>query len=654
MQRWATEKYTNGPVARAARRVVDRSGTWRDQHAALIDLRNHLQDPAQAWLTAPKDRPDHALELPILGRAITLSLIGETTAVSAKAEISRVRIDARAATDYFVLQDIGPVLVRANSGGADGQGLSMSRGVESWLAFLDRIANSGFADEPTPGGELLPGLVTIDPGTVRDAVRRIDVFRQFATNLPAGLPAAVAERLVLELTSELVVGVTSAAGAALRPAQRLGNPSNQVERLARMSPAMEDLSAIEAWLRDRGFNREAATVSEVQARVADSVLLIGTDALFAAEPLSIYLDPTADTDAIVRRFDRGIAHLGRLYQELSDPFVTAASERGKWSAVPWQAIGEDLAAFGRGNTDALLSGYEGMVRAYAEDREAACEAPRPAVAVGRDDYVARATARFRDDLEIACERDREARARLVLARLETYFESKLSWLWPYARDPNALEVAPGTLADYVGMLHDSQEILDTIDSAVARALGDEARFWDRLEDGSVGLRFRVYWRDRPSEEELADNVISLTLQGAEADEEGIYTWRFGAPFAIVLRLAQNSAYRFDQTSELGGTELVIGARNSAGAMLRVLTGLNAGSLLIEAPLRQAEDGSGPTDATETPSLRVTARFTKADGYPLTLPRFGEEARAHFGVPETAPSRLTPPVADSPPQTDRGF
>ena len=45
MQRWAHASYTNGPVAMAVRRAIDRSADWRAQHRALLDLRSALQDP---------------------------------------------------------------------------------------------------------------------------------------------------------------------------------------------------------------------------------------------------------------------------------------------------------------------------------------------------------------------------------------------------------------------------------------------------------------------------------------------------------------------------------------------------------------------------------------------------------------------------------
>ena len=59
------------------------------------------------------------------------------------------------------------------------------------------------------------------------------------------------------------------------------------------------------------------------------------------------------------------------FDQLAAPFLDPAAEGGKWAAVNWQNIASDLAAYDRGETDAVLSGFEGLVRAHAEDAEAA-------------------------------------------------------------------------------------------------------------------------------------------------------------------------------------------------------------------------------------------------------------------------------------------
>ena len=122
MQRWAAKVYTNGPVASAARRAIDRSAGWRERHAALSDLRTALQNPSQQWLTAPRDRPDHRFELRVLGRAVALGLLGQANALEARAAVSRVRIDAREAAEYFLLPTIGPLMVRSAAGATDAAG----------------------------------------------------------------------------------------------------------------------------------------------------------------------------------------------------------------------------------------------------------------------------------------------------------------------------------------------------------------------------------------------------------------------------------------------------------------------------------------------------------------------------------------------------
>ena len=108
MQSWGTQVYSNGPVATAARRAIDRSANWREQYAALVALRTALQDPSQQWLMAAEDQPDHRFEMRYLGRALAMSIIGQTTALKAKAAISRIRIEARERVEYFILPEIGP------------------------------------------------------------------------------------------------------------------------------------------------------------------------------------------------------------------------------------------------------------------------------------------------------------------------------------------------------------------------------------------------------------------------------------------------------------------------------------------------------------------------------------------------------------------
>ena len=630
MQRWAELSYTNGPVAQAVRRAIDRSADWRQQHRALLDLRGALQDPSQAWLTAATDRPDHDFELPVLGRALGVSLLGEVTALNAKAAISAIRIDARKGTDYFILPDIGPVLLRASDGQqgtGGGPALTLSPDAEAWLAFLDRIANAGFSELPRQAGPTPHGLVTVDVVSVNDARRRLRVFDQFASALPTQIPPDVAQNLVSELTGEVIVDVTSGVESALRPRTVLGAPSQSARQLARVAPAMIDLEEIESWMRERRFEDEGDRLLEVRARVAEGVLDVGERALTEEDPLGVHLDPAADSSALVRRFERGVGHLKRDFEQLAAPFLDPAAAGGKWAAVNWQNIATDLAAYDRGETDAVLSGFEGLVRAHAEDADAACDAPRPVTSVGRDDYVARAVSRFRSEFDHMCSNRDVRRAELELRKLLEYYDRYVNWLWPYSGDSRANEIAVGALDDFAARLHAADDALAMLESEAARAFRDHAAFWRLNDDGSVVVRFRIAWRARPSEEELAENIISVSLDGVEADDDGVYTWRYGTPFAVMLTLARNSAYRFQDADDADGYRLTLSAAGN-GALLRVFSELERGALLIEAPLalRDDEAAQGEAGTAAEPTLRLTARVGSAEGRPLSVPPFAKHAQ----------------------------
>ena len=193
--------------------------------------------------------------------------------------------------------------------------MTLSPDADAWLAFLDRIANAGFAGLPQQSGPTPTGLVTVDDVAIYDARRRLRVFDQFASALPTQIPPSVAQDLVSQLTSELVVGVTAGVESALRPRTILGAPGQHARQLARVAPAMIDLQEIETWLRDRRFEDEANRVLDVRARVASGVLVAAERALFDEDPLGIHLDPAADSNALIRRLERGIAHLKRDFEQ---------------------------------------------------------------------------------------------------------------------------------------------------------------------------------------------------------------------------------------------------------------------------------------------------------------------------------------------------
>ncbi|MCY3811470.1 MAG: hypothetical protein OXH15_06720 [Gammaproteobacteria bacterium] len=615
MQRWAGSVYTNGPVALAARRAVDRSAVWHAQQEALSDLRTALQDPGQVWLTAAEDTPDYGYELRILGRALALTVLGQTTALEAKAAVSRIRIDAREAAEHFILPEVGPLMVRSSTGspgGGGGPSLSLTPEAQAWLAFLDRLVSAGFADVPRRPLAVVSGPVTVDPSAVTATLGKLRTFDRFAANLPADLPPAVAGGLLLEVASELVGGVAASVEIALRSAAGAGWGSEGGAQLSRVTPALEGLQEIESWLRERQAEEEADRVLAVRARVAENVLAVGGQMLAAEDPLGVYIDPSADANATVRRFGRGVERLRRLFEIYGEPYIDAAARGGKATAYRWRDIGEDLAGFDRGDAGAALAGLEGMIRAYADDPEAACAAPRPGQGQARDDYVASALARFRVQLDDVCAGVAAERAERLYAGLAEYFTRNVAWMWPFSRDAKAPEVPDSTLGEFVARLYAAADALMGFDGAFAPTFRANAAFWDRDEDGAAVLRFRVDWRARPEEERLAEHVIVFEFEGVERDEGGIYTWRYGTAATLRMRLAKNSPYRFAFPADSEGLEFAVAGQGN-GAILRLFDGLANGTFEIRTEVVDGEGGRRP--------LVATARVGDESGAPLTMPRF---------------------------------
>ena len=620
MRRWAESVYTNGPVASAARRSVDRSAGWRSQHQALAELRRALQDPGQAWITAAQDTPDYDYELRILGRALATSLLGQTTALTAKAAVSEIRIDARKAAEHFILPGIGPLLVRSSTGvrgGGGGPSLVLAAGAQAWLAFLDRLASGGLADLPQPPETAVGGPVTIDPVPVSGILSKLRTFDRFAADLPAGLPPAVAHDLLGQVASELVIGVSAGVELALRPSRRFGLASEAAARIAPVASALDDLSQIGAWLRAHDAAAEADRVLAVRSSVAENVLLVGAEVLAGEDPLGIYLDPAADANALVRRFGRGVERLRRLYERYGAPYVDAAAHGGKVVAYRWRDMGEDIARFDRGDGGAALSGLEGMLRAYADDPDTACASPRAVRASARDDYVARALDRFRAQVDEACAGLDAARGAGLYAGLVEHFTRNVAWMWPYAQDASAPEMPAATLGEFVARLHEAGDVLDRFDGPFGNAFGESAGFWSRDMDGNAIVRFRVDWRTRPGQEKLAQHIIAFEFEGADRDEDGVYTWRYGTAAQLRVRLAKNSPYRFAFPSDPHGRVFTLGERGN-GSLLRVFNGLVSGAFAIRTELVDAGGGRH--------HLVATARIADESGAPLTVPPFNDHPR----------------------------
>ena len=614
MRLWADRIYTNGPVAQAARLAGDRSLPWDEQHAALRDLRTALQDPANAWLTSSDDQPDYHFEIEVLGGAMGLSLLGQLAAIEARSEVSRIRIVARKAASSFILPDIGPLMVRSGSTNSDEGALSLSPKAAAWLGFLDRIDKAGFVNQPVASSSPITGRVSLDREEIALIRNRLRVFERFAANLPTDLPTVAVQSLIRELANELIIGVTIDVENALRSANTLGTALSRAQILANVAPTLADLVAIEDWLRQRHAMVEADRVTTVHSRVAQTVLETATEVLVVEDPLGIWPDPTADRGALARRAARGLARLNNIYEDLAEPFIKAASlGEDSWNAVQWQAMKQDIEEYQRGNGDAALSRFEALVHAYVDDRDVACNA-LGRNEEGRDDYIAGAFLRFHQMIEDICSSHEMETSELVLDRLAEYFTRQIAWLWPYATDPAAPELPPSTLADFVKRLHEAKDeiVLFEDSDQFAKFLMDNVRFWTLGADQQITVRFRIAWKARPSEENLTENIVSFEIEGAESDEDGIYTWRFGSPFSIRMKLAKNSAYRFVNAADPDHREWVVGTPGN-GSLLRILEANHTGTIQFET---QVVDGNG----NQSP-LRVSARVSHPDEMTMVIPEF---------------------------------
>ena len=617
MQRWAESVYTNGSVATAARTVARSNVTWHDELTALRTLRSALEDPGQRWLTAARDRPDYGFELRILGRAIALGVIGQGTALEAKASVSAIRIDARDAVEHFIVPGIGPLMVRASSsGGGSGPSLSLSEPAIAWLRFLEKVDGAGFANLGAgPPALAITGPVTVDPARISGLTEKLRKYESFTSTVATGLPPGLAEKLFAEVGDELGVALAGGSERALRPAPGpVALADQQAMQLAKIGPAIEQMGTIAQWLQARGETAQAERVRKARARAASTVLEAATAVLNQEDPIGLYIDPTGDRRALVRRFERGVDRLRRLNEQLGAPYVDAAAQSASRTAYAWRHIANDLAAYDRGDTDAALTGLSGMVNAFANDLESACKAPRARHGTARDDYVAEAVDRFIARMDYACTAHSEEEAHAVYDQIAQHFTRDIAWLWPYSNDPDAPEITAVALKGFIERLNAAGEDLAKLKGGLAEVLNASARFWQRDDKGSVVVTFRFDWRTRPSEEAFAEHVIDVGFNGIESDEDGVYTWRYATAASLWLRLAKNSPYRFvDATDPEELTHVVQGHGN--GSLMRIVGDSSGGAVTVETQVRHAR-GTKET-------LKITMRFTRPDGQALNIPKFRE-------------------------------
>ena len=609
MRQRAHDTYTNGPVARAARRAGLTNTGWRERHDALRDLRAALQDPDQSWLMEARHRPSNDFDLQLFGGALTLSLLARAGVTEARAVVDRIRAGAREAAEQFTVPEIGPLLVRSDAGTQHaGTAFALTPRAKAWLEFLDRIRSAGILDLQQAAAHPGAGPVTVDPAPLAETRAMLRTFDRSAASLLESMPPETAQSLLLGLANEMADGVAAEVEHAVRTTDR--GPWLTVPK-----STFDDLTQIETWLRESHSVDAANRVFRVRSRVAGTLLESAALRLMEEDPIAIRLEPFSDATAPLRQFEQGVERLQSVHDLIAAPYIAVAERGGESSAYDWLEIGEDISRYRNGDSDAALSGLEHILRVYAHDPSSICAAgPMPRTAA-QSTYVERAVSRVSNDMARTCSTLATSRNQATHDSLVDYFKRHVSPFWPYAGEPNAPEISVSTLGQFVERVHAARGALETVEGPLVEPLLANVRFWTPVADGGAAVRFRVDWRARREEERLAHHLTEIGLTGVERDADGVHTWHYGQQAALRMRLAVNSPYRFARASDSEGLEYTLVGHGS-GSLLRILEGLHEGALTIETEVVDSRNERWP--------LRVTARVTYVDGVPISLRRNGVE------------------------------
>lgn len=612
MSLWAHGVYTNGPIAAAARVVADERTHWHQRYRALVALRQSLSDPTQRWITAAKDTSDYRYESWIYGRAVAMAVLGTRATVEAKAAVSAIRITAREAATTITAAGVGPILVRSSAGASGGaqSSLALSAAAGAWLSLLEGFQRLGIADLPPPPEVMPHGALTLHVPDVLRARGRLRGFDRLVSDVPRGLPFDAFAATVAEGEAELQAGTLNALERAVRPFDRSGYEDRLAVALSELESGIEALDEIAAWYSERAASAESDALLAIRSRVALTVLGEGAEVLEGRDPLAIHFDPGADRQAMVRRFERGVSALERIYAQYAKSHAALAASGGEHLALEWTQIGRDLEGYRSGDPVSALSALSGMVRAWAENPVDACAAERSTHAGVRDDYVARAFARYVADRSRVCEALRLADKRRVYDALVSWYETRLASLWPFTATADAPEAGPAELSAFIERVRAGRTPLSQIEGRYSALFAETARFWN-VESDPLAVEFRLEWRARRAEEMNARHIIGIVVEGPELDEDGVYTWRYGSPFAVRFRLAKDSPLRFVDAADASGLELRVGYPGN-GALIRALSNLDplgmwsfSGTLVDTAGTRR--------------DLRISARFERRDGAALRPP-----------------------------------
>ena len=615
MELWADEIYTRGPIANATAQAADEANPWHVRYTALAALREGLGDPEQRWLTAAKDDPSYRDEAWVYGRSLAMGVLGAGATIKAKAAVSRIRLAARRDAPTHSVHGVGPLLVRSSAGSAGGASatLGLSRAATAWLEALERFHALDLRPARMPAKAPVRGPVTIEVAQALRTRERVEAFERIAARTPQGLAPGVFSRLVEEVARDVERASVDEVEAALRPFVHATHGEREIAAVPELEEGIEALGAIARWLAKRSASTEQARVLDARRRLALTMLEIGQETLDLADPIGVRFDAGADRGAMVRRFERGAKRLEQIHAQHAKSDVTVTAAYGHALAAQWAQIKADIEGYRSGDPGSAMSAMAGMIQAYSDDPERACAQPTSTHAQWREDYVAKALARYVRERERACERDRLARAKAAYDALAAYYENHVAGLWPYAGSAQAGEIGAHGLARFIERVREAGPGIGQVEARLSETFEATRTFWTEEGDDVASVAFNVLWRTRKGEEKNAEHVVETTLEGAERDESGTYRWRYGTPLAVRVRLAKHSPLRFAQ----GAREHTERYEGNAG-LLRALaeTGPGGGWTLRGALV----DAAG----TEQP-LRLSARFERPDGAPLSLPEFAPGA-----------------------------
>ena len=610
----AKRRYLAGPILAGARVAADPTATHAERHAALDRTREALKDPAAAWLVEPEDRLRHAEILPVLARALGLAIVDAGWVAMAEAELSRSRRQARTDALRIAEPTLGTVLER---GGTDGR-LRLSSPALVWLELMDRIEAARIAIGPTgrppPRGRVLSGPLTLDAERVRKAEDRIERYEEVEARVPPLLPPVLAESTLEHARERLAASLAEEVRGALEPRSEpsplgaLPAPTRELEH------AIATMRRIGDWLRDHGWLQAGREAREAADRTVESHLRLGMDALRAADPIRIDLGrPGADPERTRERLARSVESIRELHRKFAAPLLAFPEEAPGAAARSWRTLVRALEAYERGDVRSGLGGLESVLDAYAADPRGTCADPGlPPAPPG---YLGQVVRRTRAELHDACRQLERQELLAARDRVLAAFAGSLVRSWPYSGDPASPDAPREAVDRYVSALEAAPD-LGALDARYVPELERERALWTTDEGGSVCIALELEWRARPEDDVNAQHLIEIELEGMKR-EEGGYTWRYGTPVTLRLKLARNSPYRFASGAEGTSLEHVERFEGSA-ALLRLLDSFAVRGWTLRASL---VDTAG-----QAAELRLSVRASRRGGAPLELPAFASLGR----------------------------